>query len=128
MTAPGPDGYHLPSCTMTPGALCTTTDPNYDGKAYAEQVPHCARNVPTALKAQVAAAYGNIPQSSWSNYEFDHYIPLCVGGSDDIKNLWPQPIADAQKKDVVENDVCAKLRAGTMTQAQAIATIRAWAP
>jgi hypothetical protein len=25
-------------------------------------------------------------------YEIDHFIPLALGGSNNIKNLWPQPI------------------------------------
>jgi hypothetical protein len=25
------------------------------------------------------------------DYEIDHLIPLCLGGSDDFTNLWPQP-------------------------------------
>jgi hypothetical protein len=25
------------------------------------------------------------------DYEIDHLIPLCLGGSDDPCNLWPQP-------------------------------------
>lgn len=39
-------------------------------------------------------------------YKVDHYIPLELGGSNDLKNLWPEPLAPrpgAHEKDRVEN-------------------------
>ena len=42
------------------------------------------------------------------DYEIDHLIPLCLGGSDDPLNLWPQPrrsierIWNAEAKDRLE--------------------------
>jgi hypothetical protein len=115
-----------PNPAITPGVLCTPTDPNFKGYDYPSQVARCNRNIAQAEKLLVAGWYGNIPEASWPNYEFDHLIPLCAGGSNDPKNLWPQPIAEAHDKDKVEVDVCLGLRAGTMTQAQAVQTIRDW--
>ena len=76
---------------------------------------------------KIGAAYG-IPQAQWSNYEFDHYLPLGIGGSNDLQNLWPQPIAEALQKDMVENTTFNQLKSGAITQAQAVAQIRAWLP
>jgi hypothetical protein len=118
--------FIAPNVSQTPGLLCTPQDPNYQKLDYAESIARCQRNVGLDEKIKIATAYGNIPQSEWPNYEFDHLIPLCAGGSDDITNLWPQPIAEAHKKDVLENDICLSMRAGTLKQAEAILKVHNW--
>ena len=47
------------------------------------------RAVPSHLKKQAYARYGI---TSWNpgDYEVDHLIPLSLGGSNSIRNLWPQ--------------------------------------
>jgi hypothetical protein len=46
------------------------------------------------------------------DYEIDHLIPLCLGGSDDPSNLWPQPRRsiegtwNAEAKDRLERLMC----------------------
>jgi hypothetical protein len=65
------------------------------------------RRVPESLKLQVCANYG-VPQSrcNGQHYEIDHLISLELGGSNDEKNLWPQPYTPkpgARAKDVLEN-------------------------
>lgn len=118
LTAPDP--------ALTPGELCTPSDPNFSGYDYPEHVARCRRNIMTDEKLAVARSYGDIPQANWPEYEFDHLIPLCAGGSNDIKNLWPQPIAEAHQKDTLENDICIAMKAGTMTQAQAVQKVHDW--
>jgi hypothetical protein len=120
-------GGHIPNPSVTPGRLCTPQDPNFDGNVYPEHIAHCARNVSMSEKDAVAAAYG-IPRSDYPMYKFDHYIPLELGGDDDITNVWPQLSAEATVKDALENDLGAKLRAGRITQAEAVAQMRAWRP
>ena len=115
----------IPNSELTPGALCTPNDPNFEGYAYPERIARCIRNIGIDEKIKVAALYGNIPQQQWKNYEFDHLIPLCAGGSNDIQNLWPQPITEAHEKDHLEDAVCKAMSAGKMTQAQAVQKI--WA-
>lgn len=119
--------WHLPDPSKTPGALCTASDPSFAGYRYAEHVPICNRNVPTAERDAVGASYG-VARADFPNYEFDHYIPLSIGGSNAPENLWPQPHAEALRKDSVEQQVFDGMNNGTMTQAQAIALIRAWRP
>jgi hypothetical protein len=111
---------------LTPGILCSPSDPNFSGLDYPEKIARCNRNIPTGEKLKVAAAYGNIPQSDWPKYEFDHLLPLCAGGSDDSRNLWPQPIAQAHEKDKLEVQICIAMKAGTMTQAVAVQKVYDW--
>jgi hypothetical protein len=52
---------------------------------YAKKV----RAVPAWLKRQAYAEYG-ITEYKPGDYEVDHLIPLSLGGSNSIRNLWPQ--------------------------------------
>lgn len=115
-----------PNSNLTPGFLCSQQDPDFLGFAYPSHVARCNRNVQQPEKLQVAQQYGGIPQSQWPNYEFDHLYPLCVGGSNNIKNLWPQPIVEAHDKDILENQICLELQAGTLDQAGAIKKVQDW--
>ena len=117
---------HAPNIKFTPGLLCSTKDPDFSNFDYPERVARCNRNIGDAEKAKVAANYGNIPRSKWLNYEFDHLLPVCAGGSNNAENLWPQPLAEAHKKDILEVDICLAMKAGTLKQADAIKKIHAW--
>jgi len=44
----------------------------------------------SARRDEVLRRYG-LPAGTHPDYEIDHLIPLCLGGSDDPSNLWPQP-------------------------------------
>lgn len=64
-----------------------------------------------ARRDEVLKRYG-LPAGTHSNYEIDHLIPLCLGGSDDPSNLWPQPRRaleeswNAEAKDRLERRMC----------------------
>jgi hypothetical protein len=115
-----------PNPKLTPGVLCSKTNPNFQTLRYAEKIPYCKRKVGTAEKEKVAKAYGNIPKADWPKYEFDHLIPLSVGGADDAGNIWPQPIAEAHEKDKVEDFVFQQMKAGKMKQAQGVKLLHQW--
>ncbi len=48
------------------------------------------RNVPPPVRDEVLKRY-RLPTGAHPDYEIDHLIPLCLGGSNDLSNLWPQP-------------------------------------
>src|SRR5271166_6246395 len=60
---------------------------------------------------EVLRRYG-LPLGTHPDYEIDHLIPLCLGGSDDPSNLWPQPRRsieptwNAEAKDRLERLMC----------------------
>jgi hypothetical protein len=75
----------LPDPALTPGAVMTTNTPAVCTPGYAKSVRHVSGKV----KAQVYAEYGIVSHRS-GEYEVDHLISLELGGSNDIKNLWPE--------------------------------------
>lgn len=100
----------LPDTSCSPGAVFANITASQVCKAgYASSV----RNVPQSEKNQVYAEYG-ITQHAPGAYEIDHLVSLEIGGSNDIKNLWPQSYTgpfNAHIKDTLENflhnQVCA---------------------
>ena len=109
------------------GKLCTADNPDFDGFRYPVHLAHCRRHLSAALKEQVAAAYG-VPKADYHLYEFDHYIPLNAGGANALDNLWPQTWDEAKQKDVLELDIYNKLKAGSITQQEAVAMVKRWRP
>jgi hypothetical protein len=62
------------------------------------------RNVPAAVKRHVYEEYGAVKRPG--AYEVDHLIPLELGGSNSIRNLWPESYGiewNARIKDELEN-------------------------
>lgn len=74
------------------------------------------RNVSAGEKAAVYARYGIRHHGPFS-YEVDHLIPLELGGSNALRNLWPEPYggrAGARVKDRLENALRRAVRAGRL--------------
>ena len=74
------------------------------------------RNVSVEVKKKVFVEYG-IPWEHYGEYEVDHLVSLELGGSNDIKNLWPEayePSPGAREKDKVENYLRREVCAGRM--------------
>jgi hypothetical protein len=90
----------MPTPGLTPGVALHVTVAQVCITGYAASV----RNVPGSEKEAVYARYGvaHVPYQ----HEVDHLISLEIGGSNDIRNLWPEPYAGrwgARTKDVLEN-------------------------
>ena len=57
-------------------------------------------------------------------FKIDHFIPLCMGGGNDVANLWPQHRTVYEVTDPLEDQLCQLMSLGDMDQAKAIETIR----
>jgi hypothetical protein len=80
------------------------------------------RPVSTTLEQQVFKEYG-IAGAVPADYEIDYLISPGLGGSDDIRNLWPEPRYDTQwssyVKDQLEDHLHAMVCGGKVNLAAA---------
>jgi hypothetical protein len=86
------------------------------------------RNVSGPVHKQVYDEY-NVPadQRNIQDGEVDHLYPMCAGGSNDITNLWYQPVDNKWKgknfgyheKDALETYVCKQILAGNLDPKEA---------
>jgi hypothetical protein len=61
------------------------------------------------------------------DYQEDHLIPLELGGAPyDVANLWPEPIADARRKDREENRLHRLVCSGKASLQDAQQRMRHW--
>ncbi len=103
----------LPDKACTPGAVfeqATVAEICVSG--YTKTM----RNVTVALKRDVYAEYG-VEHRVKGEYEVDHLVPLELGGSNDIANLWPEPAEPRpgfHEKDKVENYLHEQVCSGQM--------------
>ena len=111
----------LPDKQCTPGAIFEqATVKEICVSGYTKTV----RNVPQSLKKQVYAEYG-VTHRVKGQYEVDHLVPLELGGSNDIANLFPEsaePRPGFHEKDKVENYLHEQVCSGRvdLRKAQAI--------
>ena len=116
-TKAGP-AYVYPNPSLTPGAVLTTDASTICTPGYASSV----RDVSTATKEQVYAEYGVSYPQPLGAYEVDHFIPLEIGGSNDITNLWLEPATPTpgfHQKDQFENFEHGQVCNGTISVAEA---------
>ena len=117
----GPECSGQPDRECTPGVV--------DSKiTKADLCPHLGpsvvRNVSASVKAEVKKEYGVVNFHG----EIDHLISLELGGSNDIKNLWPQPGPIPNAKDKLENKLHAQVCSGQITLKYAQEKIRTATP
>ena len=119
-----PDVRH-PSATLTPGATFPgVTAEQVCVSGYSASV----RDVSGSLRDQVFSAYG-LSDADHSQYEVDHLISLELGGSNDLANLWPEPLDGAngaKSKDSVENRLHELVCAGQVALTDAQLAIVHW--
>src|ERR1700730_12367836 len=75
----------FPYPKLTPGDAFEVTVQDLCVPGYTKKV----RNVPAEMKREVYEEYG-VTSHEPGDYEVDHLIPLELGGSNSIKNLWPE--------------------------------------
>jgi hypothetical protein len=105
--------------TYSPGATLDATVQQICTSGYASSV----RAVTTTEKDAIYAEYGI---TDHTGYVIDHLVSLELGGSNDPSNLWPEPLAESKRKDVVENALHDAVCNGSMSLADAQAQIRTW--
>lgn len=84
----------LPDRSCTPGIVLTSSKPKVCTPGYAQTV----RNVTDATRRDVRARY----DFKGGDHEIDHLVPLSLGGSNDERNLWPEPAPAFHVKDRLE--------------------------
>lgn len=86
----------LPDPVCTPGRVASTDRAVVCVAGYSARVRPPARET-NKVKAAAMRAYGVTGPA-----ELDHLVPLSLGGSNDVANLWPQPGKVPNTKDRVE--------------------------
>ena len=95
------NGAYLPDPFCSPGVTLPVTADDICVKGYSASV----RNVPESEKDSVYAEYGILAHLK-GDWEIDHIVSLELGGSNDIRNLYPEPAEPTpgfHEKDKVEN-------------------------
>ncbi|WP_413561490.1 hypothetical protein [Bdellovibrio sp. HCB209] len=112
-----------PDQNLTPGQLCSRPDSH----RYPEGIDYCERDVDGSTKRARFAAYDQLGyrtrQMNRQDFKIDHYIPLCMGGSNDVKNLWPQHKSVYEITDSLEQLLCEKMAQGKLLQKDAVRII-----
>jgi hypothetical protein len=116
-----------PTANLTPGAtFADVTTGQVCVVGYSESV----RAVSDDLRNQVFAEYG-MSDVNHEDFEVDHLIPLELGGSNDLTNLWPEPLHDtggngAVDKDSIENQLHRLVCSGEVSLPDAQTAIVHW--
>jgi anti-sigma factor RsiW len=101
VTTNSSERYAIPRSDLTPGAVRSQAA----SEICSVQLNGNAEVLPV-VQRQVFAEYG-MPNAEARAYEVDYLITPALGGSDDIRNLWPQPYAgspwNAHVKDALED-------------------------
>lgn len=117
------DVPHMPDPNMTRGSLCDTGN-TY---RYPERIRYCERDVDVYLKEQIFFRYGqkynNFKNYKRSHFKMDHFVPLCMGGSNNADNIWPQHQTIYPYTDRIEELLCVGMAKGRLKQSQAVQTM-----
>jgi hypothetical protein len=103
----------VPEARLTPGA----TRPATREDVCRSEPYQSARLIPASVRQKVFKSYG-LPNARPDAYEVDYLITPELGGSDDIRNLWPEPYSstvwNAHVKDALEDRLHEMVCDGTL--------------
>lgn len=111
-----------PNPEMTQGDYCSSKDPDFLEYRYTENVPHCVRNVSYWTKKDIYDDY-RVPARCRGEYTVDHFVPLFMGGSNQIANLWPEHKLVKATRQHLEMELYTELKNGRITQTEALEII-----
>ncbi len=117
----------VPDRTLSPGTLCTLDDPDLM-RTYNHgfgDIPICNRNVSPRTKFEVLERY-NIPAKARASYKIDHVIPLGIGGSNSILNLFPINLSVTDDYEKIESTTYEGFINGKFSQEYAIKMVLEW--
>ena len=114
-----------PHDDLTPGSFCSTPA----SYRYSERIAWCRRDVTRDTKQAVMMTYDRhhgyeVTRMNRQDFKIDHYIPLCMGGSNEADNLWPQHKSVYAATDPIEQRLCELLASGEMRRAEAVELVR----
>lgn len=114
-----------PNERITPGDICDIAT----SFRYPERIAYCERDVTKQEKAEIFTTYDvelgfHTRELNRADFKIDHYIPLCMGGSNKEDNLWPQYKQIYQLTDPIEPLLCQLMAGGKLLQVKAIEIIR----
>jgi len=114
-----------PDSKLTPGSLCARGNSH----RYPENIPYCNRSVSSGRKKDIIHDYDailgyHVSEMNRQLFKIDHYIPLCMGGSNETSNLWPQHESVYNITDPLEGAACIKMAEGRLLQRDAVQLIR----
>jgi hypothetical protein len=113
-SAAAQDWAIIPDPTITPGAVRTAEVGEICSTPTSE-----LRRWNRDRDNRILSEYG-LPPGPHPDWEVDHLIPLCLGGSDRDANLWPEPRRSIEKefpaelKDDLEHRLCEMVCAGEL--------------
>lgn len=99
--------------------MCDTSNPDFTEYRYPEQIAYCGRNVASSTKRAIYNAYG-VREECRGQYTIDHFIPLSLGGTNEVNNLWPEHKSVKALRQNLEEEMYQRLARGMVTQAQAV--------
>jgi len=99
-----------PNRAVTPGAVITRDRTAVCAPGYARSTRHRYDAEWLRYRTAMFREYG-VPHERWRNFTVDHLVPIELGGEPfgvidgrwDLRNVWPEPKAEARHKDAVED-------------------------
>ena len=104
----------LPDRSVSPGLVASTDVNEICGREGGLTYSQRHRQTTREMKNAVLAEYG---LHGPFRGEIDHIVPLCLGGADDVRNLWPQQ--SFHQKDALEAYACRMVCAGKVAIGEA---------
>lgn len=111
-----------PDPGYTTGDYCDKQDVDFNEVRYQEKVAICRRAVTWFAKDLVYDHYG-ISKRCRSYYTVDHYIPLSMGGSNELNNLWPEHKDIKATRQNLEQELYTRLAKGEIGVEYAVRTV-----